>query len=87
MLTVIKRPLGPTTAGRAKIGDTLWNSPYGGATRTVHPVNGRRGMIPMPTDVKFLNAIAAVQPSRRVVSSLLAPALVESFFVGVPASR
>lgn len=33
----------------------------------MHPVNGKRGLIPMPIDATFLNAIAAEQSSRRVV--------------------
>lgn len=37
MLTVIKRPLDSTTAGRAKIGDALWNSPYDGAPELSTP--------------------------------------------------
>lgn len=51
------------------------------------PVNGKRGTIPMPTDATFLNAIAVEKSSRKVVSSSWASALVESFFVGAPASR
>lgn len=35
----------------------------------------------MPPDVTFLNAIATAQSFRRVVSSSLAPAMVESFVV------
>jgi len=44
-------------------------------------------MIPMPPDATLLNTIAAEQLSKRAASSSLTPALVKSFFVGVPASR